>query len=94
MCVGGRFLPKTDLHIRLFELQFDVDKFEQYFSLTREFKISPNCSGNTFPWRHILDSRPVFTVCRILIDTQPHDKSYARRRQNNTGARYPVFITR
>jgi len=28
---------------------FDGEKFQQYFGLTREAKILPNCSGNTCP---------------------------------------------
>ena len=72
------------------ELQFDGEKFQQYFRLTRESKTPPNRSGNTWPWRHIIDSPVVFSlqvalriftksesVGRIRIDTQPRDKWYA-----------------
>ena len=31
------------------ELQFDGEKFQQYFRLIRESKILPNCLGNTCP---------------------------------------------
>ena len=43
-------------HSLVKEIQLDEEKFEQYFRLTRKYKIPPNCSGNTCPWRHILDS--------------------------------------
>ena len=83
-------LQQGAYHNLVKELQFDREKFEQYFRWTRESKIPPNYSGNTSPWSHILDSavRFVFqvgvwiptsgdSVCRIRIATQRHDESRA-----------------
>ena len=54
--MNKNWLQQGAYHYLVKELQFDGEKFEQYFRLTRESKILSNCSGNTRPWRHFLDS--------------------------------------
>ena len=58
--LNRNWLHQGAYHNLVKELQFDEEKFQQYLRLTRKSKIPSNCSGNTCPWCHILDSPSVF----------------------------------
>jgi len=53
--INRNWLQQGAYHNLVKELQFNGEKFQQYFRLTRESKFPPYYLGNTCPIHHILD---------------------------------------